>query len=97
VNVEIMTLSGTANAWVKVGYGTDDDYWGVYNIGTAQSGNVGTPSTGWKTDDSDDDGAVLNFGRPLYFSAADTIDLVINQAITAGRIRVVVHLLEDDR
>lgn len=46
--------------------------------------------------------AVLNksagmFGAPYYFTSKDTIDLTIGKAALVGKIRVVVHILEDDR
>ena len=36
-------------------------------------------------------------GEPVYFSSSDTIDVTIDRAALQGKIRLIVHLLEDDR
>lgn len=95
VQVEIMELSGTANAKLKIGYGDDDDYWGFYDFS-----QKGVQTTGVKNEGVggvDADSLIRNFGTPVYFSSKDTVDITINKAITNGRVRLIVHLLEDDR
>jgi hypothetical protein len=103
VQVEILTRSADPYDNFQVGYGSDADRWGQYNLyGTT---GVSTASfVGIKSDSGTDD-AVDEFLQhrpdvpmdPLYFSSADTIDITILRAAIQGKIRIIVHLLEDDR
>lgn len=95
VQVEIMEMSGTANAWIEVGFGDDTDFWGKYNIGTVNTNSLGVKYDG--VDGGSGDNMIRNFGNPVYFSAKDSVDIKINKAITSGKVRIIVHLLEDDR
>ena len=92
VQVQIIKMSGTANTSFEVGYGSDTDRWGRYAFGTES--NTGFANYPMSTDNN---AGPDQFSEPLYFSSADTIDIKISKAITAGRIRLIVHLLEDDR
>jgi hypothetical protein len=93
VEFELIKRAEDANAIVKIGYGSDDDYWGIYQIapGKPIKERAQAKVVGSHKDDQ------RNFGNPLYFASADTIDIKLNSAITTGRIRLIVHLLEDDR
>lgn len=95
VEFELLTRSTTSNANIRVGYGSDNDYWGKYDISKEPANNKLERASSNRFGQAADQN--LNFGQPLYFSSADTIDIVINKAITAGRIRLIVHLVEDDR
>lgn len=95
VEFELLTRSSTANAYVEVGYGSDSDYWGRYMIGNVPSEAPEEVASSRRYGEHADQ--IRNFGSPLYFSSADTIDLKINKAITTGRVRLIVHILEDDR
>jgi hypothetical protein len=89
VQVEILTPSTDSGDTIDIGYGDDTVRWGRVNL-SESSGVKSYPVT-------DSDVALQNFGEPLYFSSADTIDLIINKAVIQGRIRLIVHILEDDR
>lgn len=94
VQIEIMTKGNVTLSKLKVGYGDDATFWGQYAFGPINESSTGVKNegTGMKHD-----AVIKNFGHPLYFSSADTIDITINKAITAGKIRLIVHLTEDDR
>ncbi len=99
VQVEILKTSTVSNARIKIGYGTDDDFWGVYDLDRTKT-LAASVSTGYKSDGPaggkhiED---IRNFGNPVYFSSSDTVDITMTKALTNGRVRLVVHLLEDDR
>jgi len=87
---------GTAGHSVDVGYGSDTDRWGRYLLRDqydpdekVSTGVVNSTTSGHQMPEP--------FFDPLYFSTADTIDVVINDVVTKGKFRLIVHLLEDDR
>lgn len=88
VQVEILTKSADVGDSIDIGYGSDTDRWGRFDL----SDSVGVK-------DSRTDAAQIAdyFYEPTYFSAADTIDIIVNKAVIQGKIRLIVHLLEDDR
>ena len=94
VEFELIKLSEDSNATARIGYGDDNDYWGIIHLSTDKQYAAGRASASAVDRDRD---TQRNFGRPLYFSSADTIDITLNSAITQGKIRLIVHLVEDDR
>jgi len=91
VQVEVIT-AGTNGTSVDIG---DGDYSTRYGKVKFRRVKVGSKlKTGWETADL---GVENNFRVPKYYGSADTIDLVLAGTITAGKIRIIVHLLEDDR
>ncbi len=93
VQLEILRKSVDKFDLIQIGYGTDADRWGVYNLSrTAEMKDYPL------ADGEQQDGyQIPGLGEPVYFSTSDTIDIVINRAALAGKIRLIVHLLEDDR
>jgi len=98
VEFELITRSTTSGAKVSIGYGDDDGFWGSYEIGPNAFPKFEIPQErasarryGEHKDHQN------NFGNPLYFSSSDTIDITINKAITVGKMRLIVHLMEDDK
>jgi hypothetical protein len=93
IQVEVITRSADQLDEIQIGYGSDVDRWGRYNL---YFGNT----TGHA--DLDSVKSVNEYRPevaydPLYFSAADTIDIKILRAALVGKIRLIVHILEDDR
>jgi hypothetical protein len=88
VQVEILTKSQDSGDTIDIGYGSDTGRWGRYNL----NGSVGVKNTYTNASQLPD-----IFTEPLYFASADTIDIKINKAALQGKIRLIVHLLEDDR
>jgi hypothetical protein len=88
VQVEVLTRSADSGDSITIGYGDDTDRWGRFNL---------NDSTGVK--DTRTDKAQLSdyFLEPTYFASADTIDIIINKAALQGKIRLIIHLLEDNR
>lgn len=95
VQFEIIERTSTANAVIKVGYGSGTAFWGQYKISKPANSDFGFANNDF--DGSSHEALMLNFGNPIYFAAKDTIDVKINQALTNGRFRLVAHILEDDR
>jgi hypothetical protein len=88
VQVEILTRSADSGDSITIGYGNDTDRWGRFKL---------NDSTGVKDTRTDAAQIADYFYEPTYFSSADTIDIIINKAALQGKIRLIVHLLEDDR
>ena len=88
VQVEILTRSLDTGDVITVGYGDETDRWGRYNL-----------SDSAVVKDTNTHKAQLPdlFWEPKYFSSVDTIDIIIAKAALQGKIRLIVHLLEDDR
>jgi hypothetical protein len=112
VQVEILTRSADTGDVIDVGYvsTTQEDSswrWGRYHlaIGDVNTGEtvINYPSfsnKGLAKGGSPEVGLPVipdAFMEPLYFSTADTIDIKIKKAALQGKIRLIVHLLEDDR
>lgn len=95
VEFELMKRSTTSNANVRIGYGSDADYWGKFDISKAPANKKLERANVQISGEHKD--RQRNFNNPLYFASADTIDITINKAITAGKVRLIVHLVEDDR
>lgn len=91
VQVEVMS-AGTAGTSLKIGDGDFDARYGVVSFGVHKDNPA--KDTGWDTADL---GTDWNFTVPKYYSTTDTIDLTVSGTITAGKVRLIVHLLEDDR
>lgn len=103
VQVEVLTISNDSGDFVTVGYGDDTAHWGkawVYQI------NRGSPRMLVIPNDADKTGILMTkalegtnglYGGPVYFATADTVDITIGKASLTGKIRLIVHLLEDDR
>lgn len=99
VQVEVLKTSTVSHARIKVGYGDKDDFWGMYDLDKTKK-LAASITTGYKSNVPAGTVHTANmhsFGRPLYFSSADTVDITMTKALTNGRVRIVVHLLEDDR
>jgi len=100
VSCEIIE-QGTNKTGLKVGDGTFPARYGIIEFNQRGSGN----GTGWVNDHADTlnstqpgmVGAESNFGVPVHYATADTIDLTLDGTITKGKIRLVLHILEDDR
>lgn len=93
VQLEILTSSADTLDTIQIGYGTDAARWGKFNLSrTAEVKDFpladGTMQDGYQ-------GPPM--GEPVYFSSSDTIDITIDRAVIQGKIRVIVHLLGDDR
>jgi len=88
VQLEILTRSLDAYDVIDIGYGSNATRWGRYNLSSA----VEVKDTLASTAAFDD-----MFLEPLYFASKDTIDVTIRKAALQGKVRLIVHLLEDDR
>ena len=93
VQLEILTSSADKADIIQIGYGTDPNRWGTYNLSKGANIKDYPYAEGVMRDAT----AVPIFVEPLYFSSADSIDITINRAAIQGKIRLIVHLLEDDR
>jgi hypothetical protein len=112
VQVEILTRSTDSGDIIDVGYvsSTIDNSswrWGRYNL---SYGAPGDDPTMINYPSNVNEGLINpltaaygppvlpeQFVEPLYFASTDTIDITIRKAAVQGRIRLIVHLLEDDR
>lgn len=106
VQVEILTSSTDSGDYVTIGYGDDTLRWGKVDLFVDKG--VTNPKVKQflsdrqyvhvkERDATTMEGVDTLFGGPYYFSSADTIDLTIGKAALQGKIRLIVHLLEDDR
>lgn len=103
VQVELLTYSKDTADAIEVGYGSDVDRWGRFNL----YGNPNLTAVGMKQVTYGETASRNSTNvpttvpeipcQPLYFASADTIDIKILRAAVQGKIRVIVHLLEDDR
>jgi len=101
VQIEILKTSNDSGDFITIGYGGEAARWGkvwLWQIARGSGGmlqqpndtltnlasNVIESTSGW-------------FGNPYYFTSADTIDITIGKASLTGKIRLIVHTLEDDR
>lgn len=91
IQVEILTRSMDLLDVIGVGYGSDTTKWGVYQLNRPLGVVNGDSINSIKEVRPD------NFIEPLYFSSDDTIDIYIYRAAMVGKIRLIVHLMEDDR
>lgn len=89
VQVEVITASADSGDIIEIGYGSYPAYWGRYSLYRAGEGKY--VATGWREESK------AHNRPPLRFASADTIDIKIKKAALQGKIRVVVHILEDDR
>lgn len=101
VQVEIITKSADSLDFIEIGYGDDSDRWGKLNLSAEAGvkGNLNRAASGNRNKVSEGyypqiDGLL---GGPHYFASSDTIDVKILRAAIQGKIRLIVHVLEDDR
>jgi hypothetical protein len=87
VQVEIITNSLDSGDRIQIGYGTSPAKWGEYSLYKKASART----TGYRPE-----GEFHQSGW-VYFSSPDTLDIKIRKAALQGKIRLVVHILEDDR
>lgn len=87
VRLEILRGSPDIGDRISLGYGTVSNYWGDYII----SKNKIEGNLGYKVE------AQGHASPPLYFSSTDTLDIIIGKAALQGKIRIIAHVLEDDR
>jgi hypothetical protein len=93
VQMELLTHSTDAGDIIDIGYGDDTDRWGRYSLkGDAVTTNENVKNTYTSISFPPDE-----WWNPLYFSASDSIDITVGKAAIQGKIRLIVHLLEDDR
>lgn len=110
VQIEVMTPSTDTGDWIQIGFGSDTDRWGKVDLFLAKGQSAANKLlAGVKNFIPDKQYAhVTNklqqfieggsmFGSPFYFATADTIDIYIGKAVIQGKIRIIVHLTEDDR
>jgi hypothetical protein len=88
VRVELITPSVDSGDRITIGYGTKPSYWGTYNLYKFHNQ---ANRTGWR------DESKFHQADPLYFSSADTIDITVKKAALVGKVRILIHILEDDR
>jgi hypothetical protein len=88
VQVEIIKNSPDSGDRIQIGYGSAPAKWGDYSLYKKASQET---STGYVNEDA------FHQSGWVYFSNADTIDIKIRKAALVGKIRIVVHILEDDR
>ena len=93
VQVEVLTYSPDSGDSIDVGYGSDPDRWGRINL----YGTVVDTNQEPRNEYAQMSMIPETFWEPLYFSSADTIDITVNKAAIQGKIRLIVHILEDDR
>lgn len=103
VQIELLTYSKDKADTIEVGYGSDVDRWGRFNL----YGNPNLTVEGMKQATYGETASRNSTNvpttvpeipvKPLYFAAADTVDIKILRAAVQGKIRLIVHLLEDDR
>lgn len=91
VECEILKRDVLATAFVQIGDGDNVSRWGTLEIG-------GTKSTTKKANMVDALGVDF-YGAPKYYGTKDTIDLTLGKGatLTTARIKLIVHVLEDDR
>lgn len=110
VQIEVMTPSTDSGDWITVGYGSDAARWGKIDLFLAKGQSAANKLlAGVKNFEPDRLNAHITnklqqlieggsmFGSPYYFASSDTIDIYIGKAVIQGKIRLIVHLLEDDR
>jgi hypothetical protein len=89
VQVEVLTASADSGDRFQLGYGSIPSKWGVYSLYGQTSQDI--DNTGFRDQGS------FHQSDWVYFSSADTIDIKIRKAALQGKIRLIVHVLEDDR
>jgi hypothetical protein len=104
VQVEILTYSSDSGDFIDVGYGSDANRWGrvdLYRSSPATRSRTMQIFPDPQTRMTEDSDYMKNnfglYGSPMYFSSGDSIDITIGKAAVQGKIRLIVHLLEDDR
>jgi len=89
VELEILVASADSGDRILVGYGDSLSQWGEYIL--TRAGAEDNATTGIRNS------AGRHQSGPVYFGTPDTLDIVIKKAVIQGKIRLIVHLLEDDR
>lgn len=89
VQVEVMTKSTDSGDFITIGDGNNRERWGLVNLY-----HTSVPTAAQLADIGLDRPAQW---APFYYSSADTIDIYIGKAALQGKIRLIVHMLEDDR
>ena len=109
VQIEVLTASVDTGDFITVGYGSEADRWGkLYlhrqkGLSTAETAQTVKQFPGDKIDTHSkkklsvyvETGGM--YGGAWYFATSDTIDVTIGKAALQGKVRLIVHLLEDDR
>jgi hypothetical protein len=88
VQLEVIRNSSDSGDKIQIGYGTVPAKWGEYSLYKKASQET---TTGYVNEDA------FHQSGWVYFSNPDTIDIKIRKAAIEGKVRVVVHILEDDR
>jgi hypothetical protein len=88
VQVETITASEDSGDRFQIGYGANPSYWGEYSLYRKVNGST---ETGYK------DESGFHNQDPLYFSTPDTVDIKVRKAALVGKVRIILHILEDDR
>ena len=88
VQLDLLSKSPDIGDSIDVGYGDDTNRWGRFDL---------SKNTGIKNINSDGAQIPDMFFEPIYFDSRDTIDIIINKAVIQGKIKLIVHLLQDDR
>lgn len=110
VQVEVLTHSADTGDWIQIGYGSDTDRWGTVDLHLAKGQSTANQLLA-KMKQFPIEKEYLHitnklqqilegpsmYGAPRYFASSDTIDIYIGKAAIQGKIRLIVHLLEDDR
>jgi hypothetical protein len=104
VQVEILTYSADSGDFFDIGYGSDTNRWGrvdMYRKSPASKSDAMQIFPDPQTKLTEDNDYMKNsfglYGSPMYFSSGDSIDILIGKAAMQGKVRIIVHLLEDDR
>jgi hypothetical protein len=93
VIVEILKKSSVAKSRIIIGTGVQNDLWGSIDLNASIGSGIRSSAQIAERQDV----IHQNFGKPIYFGSADTVDITLNSILTDGKIRIIVHLLEDDR
>ena len=104
IQVEILTYSADSGDHIDIGYGDDPARWGTVNLYQGASPGSKTRTMQKHQDelvmlknDNFLEKALGMFDAPFYFASGDSIDITIGKAALVGKVRIIVHLLEDDR
>jgi len=92
LHVECVVLNSSSLATVKpisIGDGDNPSRWGIIDLGT--------PVSITRKAELGDQAGVELYSAPKHYTESDTIDVKLGAAFTNGVIKLIVHLLEEDR
>jgi hypothetical protein len=88
VQLEVIRFSNDSGDRIQIGYGSEPAKWGEYSLYKKATNDA---PTGIRQEEGQHQSGWV------YFSSADTLDIKIRKAAIEGKIRIIAHILEDDR